>query len=184
MKRRHALKITATICGGTIVGSGLFLSGCKYKAKEVGLFSQEDVGFMDEIGEVILPETVESPGAKAARIGDFMKTIVTDCYTEEEQQLFIMGLGEIRRLSDELYNKPFAESADAEKQELLAGLNDEAQLRGKEEPPHYFTMIRQLTVWGYFSSEPGATMALRYNPVPGRYDACIPYKAGDKAWAE
>lgn len=184
MKRRHALKITATICGGTIVGSGLFLSGCKNKAKEAGLFSQEDVGFMDEIGEVILPETAESPGAKAARIGDFMKTIVTDCYSEEEQQSFIMGLGEIRRLSDELYDKPFSALNHAEKLELLEGLNDKALAMGQGEPPHYFSMIKQLTIWSYFTSEPGATMALRYNPVPGRYDACVPYKAGDKAWAE
>jgi len=43
--------------------------------------------------------------------------------------------------------------------------------------------LKQLTIWGYFTSEVGATKALRYNPIPGRYDACIDYKPGDKAWA-
>lgn len=184
MERRRALKLTATICGGTIVGSGLFLAGCKNEARAEGLFLQEDIGFMDGIGEVILPATAESPGAKAARIGDFMKTIVTDCYSEEEQQLFLRGLQEIRRLSDEQYNQPFLQLAAEEKQELLTGLHHEALALSQGEMPHYFSMIKQLTIWGYFTSEPGATMALRYNPVPGRYDACIPYKAGDKAWAE
>jgi hypothetical protein len=44
-------------------------------------------------------------------------------------------------------------------------------------------MIKELTLWGYFSSEPGATIALRYSAVPGRYEGCVPYTAGDKAWA-
>jgi hypothetical protein len=44
-------------------------------------------------------------------------------------------------------------------------------------------MMKQLTVWGYFTSEAGATKALRYVPVPGRYEGCIPYTKGEKAWA-
>jgi hypothetical protein len=46
-----------------------------------------------------------------------------------------------------------------------------------------FGMMKQLTVWGYFTSEVGATKALRYVAVPTRYEGCIPYKKGDKAWA-
>jgi hypothetical protein len=44
-------------------------------------------------------------------------------------------------------------------------------------------MVKQLTIWGYFTSEPGATKALRYVAVPGKYDGNFPYKKGDKAWA-
>ena len=54
---------------------------------------------------------------------------------------------------------------------------------GETYPPHYFTMIRQLTIWGYLTSEPGMTQALRYVETPGRYDGAYPYKPGDKAWA-
>lgn len=50
-------------------------------------------------------------------------------------------------------------------------------------PPHYFAMMRQLTLWGYFSSKEGMTKALRYIETPGRYDGAFPYKKGDKAWA-
>ena len=49
--------------------------------------------------------------------------------------------------------------------------------------PHFYSMLLQLTLWGYFISEPGATQALRYNPVPGRYEGCVPYQKGDKAWS-
>ncbi|WP_394803568.1 gluconate 2-dehydrogenase subunit 3 family protein [Niabella hibiscisoli] len=44
-------------------------------------------------------------------------------------------------------------------------------------------MMRQLTLWGYFSSKEGMTKALRYVETPGRYDGAYPYKKGDKAWA-
>ncbi len=53
----------------------------------------------------------------------------------------------------------------------------------KENPNYYYTMMKQLTLLGYFNSKEGATQALRYLPVPGKYDGSYPYKKGDKAWA-
>jgi hypothetical protein len=47
----------------------------------------------------------------------------------------------------------------------------------------FFKLVKELTLLGYFTSEPGATLALDYVPVPGRYDGCIDLKPGQKAWA-
>ena len=44
-------------------------------------------------------------------------------------------------------------------------------------------MMKELTLTGFFTSEVGATKAVRYVAVPGRYEGSIPYKKGDKAWA-
>ena len=55
--------------------------------------------------------------------------------------------------------------------------------KAPELPNHYFRMIKELTLLGYFTSEIGATKALRYVAVPGRYDGSVPYKKGDRAWA-
>jgi hypothetical protein len=53
-----------------------------------------------------------------------------------------------------------------------------------ENPPsHYFRMMKELTLLGYFTSEIGYTKALRYVEAPGRYDPCVDYHPGDKAWA-
>ena len=53
-----------------------------------------------------------------------------------------------------------------------------------EDPPsHYFRMMKELALLGYFTSEIGCTQALRYVESPGRYDPCVPYKPGEKAWA-
>ncbi len=50
-------------------------------------------------------------------------------------------------------------------------------------PRHYFRMMKELALLGYFTSEIGATQALRYVESPGRYDPCVPYTPGEKAWA-
>jgi hypothetical protein len=52
-----------------------------------------------------------------------------------------------------------------------------------EEPAHYFRMMKELALLGYFTSEIGCTEALRYIETPGRYDPCLPYTPGDRAWA-
>lgn len=52
-----------------------------------------------------------------------------------------------------------------------------------DSPTHYFRMVKELTMLGYFTSEIGCTKAQRYAETPGRYDPCVPYKPGDKAWA-
>src|SRR5690606_27205267 len=50
-------------------------------------------------------------------------------------------------------------------------------------PTHYFRMIKELTLLGYFTSEIGYTQAMRYEETPGRFDPCVPYAPGDRAWA-
>jgi len=62
-------------------------------------------------------------------------------------------------------------------------LKDPKGEKMRENPDYYYIMMKQLTLLGYFTSKEGATQALRYSPVPGKYDGSFPYKKGDKAWA-
>jgi hypothetical protein len=52
-----------------------------------------------------------------------------------------------------------------------------------DSPTHYFRMMKELALLGYFTSEIGYTKAMRYIESPGRFDPCIPYTAGEPAWA-
>lgn len=187
MQRREALGLVALLVGGTIIGADAFLSGCKTPARKTGLFDDSDVAFLDEVGETILPATAASPGAKEAKIGEFMKLIVTDCYTPEDQNIFVAGIPKLNEASNKKFSKDFMDLSAGQKHDLLVDLDKEAKDYGAhrkdKDPDHYFAMMKQLTIWGYFSSEPGATKALRYLPVPGHYDGNYPYKKGDKAWA-
>ena len=127
MNRRNALSAVAVLFGGTIIGAEAFLSGCKTPVKKEGLFSTDDLSFLDEVGETILPTTASSPGAKAAKIGDFMKTIVTDCYDEKEQKIFEDGLVKLQAASNKKYSKDFLDLDAAQRHDLLVELDKEAK---------------------------------------------------------
>lgn len=183
MKRREALKLTSSLIGTAIIGSELFLLGCTNKNESKKLFSDSDINLLDEVGEVILPRTQLSPGAKDAQIGSFMVSIVTDCYDEKEQNIFRKGIKELDRLSKERYKKEFLELDDKQKFDLIVILDKDTRDLTDDKALHFFPMMKQLTIWGYFTSELGATKALRYNQIPGNFVGCIPYKKGEKAWS-
>jgi len=182
MDRREALVATAKLLGGSIIGAQLFLEGCTPK-KELNSFAADDLDLLSEIGETIIPQTPDSPGAKAAGITQFMQTMVNDCYSADEQAIFFSGLQLIRERSEQKFDKDFMSLTPEEKHALLVEIDKETKVESQDRKPHYFKMMKQLIVLGYFSSQPGATEALRYVPIPGRYDGCIPYHEGEKAWA-
>jgi hypothetical protein len=188
MKRREALQNVALLLGGTIIGGQLFLSGgCKPATAQVAdLFTPEKINWLSELAETILPAT-STPGAKEAGVGEFIPVMVRDCYTPEQQQIFLNGMATIEKLSNEKYKNPFEKITPEQRTELLVSLDKEQKeyqdTKKKEDPEHYFKLMKQLTLLGFFSSETGSTKALRYVAVPGRYDGCVDYKKGDRAWA-
>lgn len=190
MNRRDALSRVALLLGGTVIGAEFFLSGCASGDKKIGQsvdFTADDIAYLDEVAETIIPAT-DTPGAKAAKVGTFMTVMVKDCYDEKNQKIFLEGMNSLNEASKKKFGgSAFMKITPEQRKELLTELDKEqkehAKNKKKEDDPHYFTQMKQLTLLGYFTSEPGATQALRYVPVPGRFDACIPYKKGDKAWA-
>jgi Gluconate 2-dehydrogenase subunit 3 len=206
MDRRELLKMIALATGAVVVGGELFLTGCKTGAKTEAGFTTANISLLDEIAETILPAT-SSPGAKAAQVGQFMKVYVTDCYTQASQDAFTKGIVELEDACKKMHSKTFMECTSEQRRELLLSLEKEAkefnkkpeeedkkqreELKGQNKgydfvaaPKHYYTMMKQLTLLGFFTSKPGATQALRHVAVPGKYDGAVPYKKGDKAWAE
>lgn len=187
--------------GGTILGANAFLTGCRPKGtsdRAVNeLFTKSEIDLLDEIGETILPET-DIPGAKAVNIGSFIAMMVVDTYEARHQDVFKEGLQTIRQNFEGQYGHSFMKGSAEERHAFLNELNKELYIPletsegenahretdpSSDAPDHYFRMLKELTILGYFSSEVGSTQALRYVETPGRYEACIPYKAGDKAWS-
>ena len=207
MNRRDAIGRVALLMGGAVIGAEFFVSGCKSGGsapKVADLFLPDNVAFLDEVADTILP-TTSSPGAKAAQVGHFMAVMVQDCYTTSDQETFLEGIGKLNDASDKKFSKKFMELTPQQRTDLLVDLDkeqkeytakknkdaeaDAAKHKGEKDykapevPNHYFKMMKELTLLGYFTSEIGATKALRYIAVPGHYDGNVPYKKGDKAWA-
>lgn len=153
----------------------------------IGLFTKTDIIFLDEIAETIIPRT-NTPGAKDAQVGSFMATFVSDCYDEKNQAIIKKAMVDINNTSKTQFKKAFVKITPEQRLELLQKAALEAKAYNEnpqktlDAPPHYYTLFQQLTLLGFFTSEPGYTQVLRYEIVPGKYEACIDYK-GETAWA-
>lgn len=181
MERREAIKWVASLFGGTLIGAEAFLSGCASNSEST-FFSAEEMVFLDEIGETILPETSKSPGAKAVKIAEFMQKIVRNCYSSEEQEIFKSGFLKVEEKSDQDFGNSFSKLSAGQKMKVLEFFEAESKETIENASPHFFTMIKQLTIWGYFTSEVGVTQALRYDPIPGKFEGCLDLKPGQPAW--
>lgn len=193
LTRREAIKRMAILMGASVVGPRL-LSGSYGLATPLE-FSDADIALLDEIGETIIPAT-HIPGAKAAQTGAFMAMMVADCYTRPAQDGFRAGLKKLAADYRSRYGEEFLHGRAQNRTAFLNELHQEqrkhtSENRGRREddrqeqlggtiPPHYFRMMRELTILGYFSSEIGSKQAVKYLEVPGRYDGNVPYRKGDE----
>lgn len=201
MDRRDAVRYISLMVGGALIGGDAFLLGCKSNTGKTDWLSAESVAYLDEIGETILPRT-KTPGAKDAQVGQFMQVMVNDCYEEGDQKAFKEGMDKLNDASKKKFDKTFMEATPEQRKELLIQIDKEAKDYQKsisdynkaeddkynknmkyvrqKKSPHYFTMMKQLTLLGYFTSKPALTQAVNYKAVPGKFEGCIPYKKGDK----
>jgi hypothetical protein len=210
MDRREMLRMIALATGTAFIGGEFFLTGCKNPEAGSSLeFSTDDIAFLDEVGETILPKT-NTPGAKDAKVGAFMAIMVNDCYPAADQKVFHEGLTKLNDACKGMHDVSFMKATPDQRKSLLIKLDEEAKKDAKERreydeqqikkereehekgntgferekrSAHYFSMMKQLTISGYFTSKEGRTGALRYTPVPGKYDGDLDYKKGDKLFA-
>jgi hypothetical protein len=222
--RREAIRRISALLGGVaFVGGRGLLAAYEHASLPVegssGEFTAENIAFLDEIAETILPAT-KTPGAKAARTGAFMARMVTDSYSAAERKVFREGMREVDAATRKSGNVPFMKATPQQRIAVLTTLDHEqkrvmdaretagrrkkglaplpvdhtaakTQPRGPvderaasvDEPAHYFRMMKELALLGYFTSELGCTKAMRYVESPGRFDPCVPYTPGEPAWA-
>ena len=192
MDRREALKRTAWIMGGAVSAPAIMgiLKGCAAKPTIdwTPVFLSSDQGaLVSQVAEIIIPKT-DTPGAKDVGVPGFIDQILKECYKKEDQDKF---LAELKAFDDEAkkeYGDPFIE-LDAEQQAAFVKKVHDAAVNTDDvgTPPErpFILTLKELTMLGYFTSEPGATQVLQYSPVPGAYKGCIPVgEAGNgKTWA-
>jgi len=186
MNRRELLKMVAAATGGVVIGGEFFLAGCKNPDAGIGTsntFTESDIAFLDEVAETIFPKT-STPGAKDAKVGQYMTVFVNDCYDQQQQDAFHAGMKSLNDACKKMHGHDFMKAEPAHRKELLVALdkerNEYQKTKKKEDPNHYFQAFKQLTIMGYFTSKEGREGATNYQPVPGKYQGDIPYKKGDK----
>jgi hypothetical protein len=187
MQRRELINMIAAVTGVAFVGTdALFAAG---EAQSKSNYSDSDIQLFDDVAETILPRT-DTPGAKDAAVGRFIARYSEACYEPQHIAILQNGIGDINGQMKKRHGVNFIHAGEEEKRSLLTTIDTQAKQYaqtlgplGDDKSPHYFSLLKQLTLLGFFTSEPGATRVARYRPVPGKYKGCTPYIKGETFWA-
>jgi Gluconate 2-dehydrogenase subunit 3 len=189
MQRREALRLLASAAALPLLSRHAF---SMFQAVHESLPEQAVLKTLNPhqdatvitISELIIPQTT-TPGAKAARVNEFIDLILTEWYEEEEKATFMTGLAEIDTSARELFGKDFVECGEKSQVEILQALDDEVAASGPPDrrrrrsvPPekNFFFMMKQLTLIGYYTSQIGFEQELHGEIIPARHAACVPLK--------
>jgi hypothetical protein len=143
----------------------------------------------------IIPAT-DTPGAKGARVNEFIDVILTDWAVDEERRNFLAGLAGVDKQSNELFGKDFVDALPAQQFVLLRAMDesiatapDRRRHHGNTIPDErdkhlrgdFFAVFKGLTVHGYYTSEIGFSQELNLQIIPGAHHGCVPLPAEKKA---
>lgn len=158
---------SASLSRAVLAGAGAVASPGK------PVFNSNQTAMVSTLAELIIP-TTDTPGAIAAGVPQFIESIVSQWYREDERRQFFQGLEAIDGYCQQQFQRAFG-ACDGEQQR--------AALEWAESEHDFFFVIRELTVVGYFSSEIGATQALAYNPMTMVYDGAYPLAKVGRQWS-
>lgn len=199
MNRREAIQKTALTLGYAVSASAIagVLKGCTARPEltyKPEFFTEDQAALVSELAEIILPKTA-TPGAKEAGVPGFIDSLLKEVYVKEEQDKFLKGLADFADEAKKTIGEDFVNTERSEQvaffkkkhDEALAGAGDGGgtgwwNTSGGAEKPFVLKM-KELTILGFFTSEPGATQVLQYNPVPGPFKGCVPLAEVGKQWA-
>ncbi|MFT4519464.1 MAG: gluconate 2-dehydrogenase gamma chain [Halioglobus sp.] len=142
--------------------------------------------------EVIIPRT-ETPGAIDAGVPMFVELMAADWFNDEEQAIFQAGIKDMEVRIPKEFGKSFDQLDASQQLEIMEALEDDAsdspwyefaniQRQFISDAP-FICQVKELTIWGFFTSEVGSTQVLRYDPMPMYFDGDTPLSPEDSAWA-
>ncbi|MEO8200471.1 MAG: gluconate 2-dehydrogenase subunit 3 family protein [Gemmatimonadota bacterium] len=182
MNRRELVGLLNGLMAGTslatLVPDELFARGARLdrRGQGKGPFTPHQFETVSEIADLIIPGT-DTPGARVAKVPDFIAVIVGEWYRDDEKSVIMGGLAELDVRSQRTFGKDFIETRAEDRVQLLTELDKELQsLKAAKQDTgkNFFHRIKGLTIYGYYTSEIGMTQELHYQVIPGRYDPCIP----------
>jgi hypothetical protein len=189
MRRRELLKLLSRAAIVPVISPELFAvlraaqptSG--YALRTLNSHQNETVIAMIN---VIIP-TTDTPGAKGARVNEFIDVILSDWATAEEAKQFLAGIAGIDTQSQKLLSRIFIEASPEQQLALLQSIDDgldwvhqpasandpvsrefDRQLQGE-----FFRVFKTITLHGYYTSEIGFTQELKLEIIPGAQHGCV-----------
>ena len=162
-----------------------------YNTGTINFFTPDQRQIVAAMAEVIIPRT-DTPGAVDARVPRFLELMAAHWLNEEERTIFMAGLSDIEIRIPLEYGKPFHQLEASEQLHIMEALEDAAsesswyefgnvQREFISDAP-FICQLKELTIWGFFTSEEGGSQVLRYDPMPMYFDGNIPLSRDDSSW--
>ena len=158
---------------------GLSLSLPGLAAKSPALTTDEWT-LIGEVSELIIP-TTDTGGALAAGVPDFVKMMLADWFSAPERENFIAGIQEFSAGALKKYGKKFGELAASQKDQYFGELLAAAEGGASATRTPFVVLMKRLTVFGYYTSELGATTELRQQMAASKYEPAAVFKPGERA---
>lgn len=182
--RRTALKQMALLCGLSLSAQSLDVLSATVKGTMphvTKFFTPDQLQMTGEIADLIIP-TTDTPGALAVNVHGFLDSYLAECVSKEKQQQFLNGLKKINSIAEDKFHKTFLACTHKQHIQLLTAI-EKADLGFNAEDKDFFKYFKSLTLFGYYTSEVGATQELAYLAVPGGYKGNFPFATLGKAWS-
>jgi hypothetical protein len=115
---------------------------------------------LDVLVDAIIPTDERSPGARAARVADYIDLLLSEADAEVRQQ-WVDGLAAVEAESASQAGAPVAKLSAPQLEALLTAISaNERQPQTAAE--HFFVTAKRAAIQGYYSSEIGIHKDLRY----------------------
>ena len=202
MNRREFLQCAAILVSGTSASQLGFTpseeqqvylaSAPDYNKGKVNYLTPAQRKIIAAMAEVVIPRT-DTPGAIDAGVPNFIELMASDWFNEQESAIFSAGIKAMEEQVPSVYGKPFDQLDAAQQLEIMEELEAQAsdsswyeygnvQREFISDAP-FICQVKELTIWGFFTSEVGATQVLRYEPMPMAFDGNTPLSVQDSSWA-
>lgn len=196
MRRREILKLLAAGAAGSGLSPSLMAIVRVAQAQAGGAYvlrtlDPQQNAMVVAMTELIIPET-DTPGAKGAKVNEFIDVILTDWAHDDERKAFLDGLADVDKQSTTLFGKGFTYASVEQQATLLRALDDKAMAshassrarhgntipenRDKQLQGNFWTVFKGITLHGYYTSEIGFTQEEHLQLIPGAYHGCVPYE--------
>ena len=176
---RHSLDRRAFVQLATTFGLSLSVPVLAAKSPAAPMTADEWT-LIGEVSELIIP-TTDTGGALAAGVPDFVKMMLADWFTAAERENFIAGMHEFSAGASTKYGKKFGELPASQKNQYFGELLAAAEGGAAAPRAPFVLLMKRLTIFGYYTSELGATTELHQHIATAKYEPAAVVKPGDRA---
>jgi len=189
-KRRNLLIGLSSILGITAAaklldGNALSVALAHVDATDVSkgkphVFSLSQLASLKTICQTVIPAT-QTPGAGDIDTHYFIDNQLHHCFDQQAQDSLVKVVSLIDESSNALYKSKFSELNPNQAHALLVNL-DLSKNGFTKEQTKSFKFLKSLIVFGYYTSETGASQELKHERVPGGFKGSVPLSEVGAAW--